>query len=469
MKAQEDTIQIRLIHIILPLVVIAAAVGFLTTPNYLYVVVPGLAILGLFILGRAPQLGYYAIVFMIPFGAFRGNIPWVIAFILIILSLFQFLFQKRITERLKSRLWIGFFVLYALSLFSAIASQYPETSYQNLYLLAVSYMFFGLNLIFISYKSFTKTLPAVLLVSISAGAFLGIIAHYFEIPFLAHTIGTGVDPRAIGAATDPNNFSLMLIFSMPLLVHWFFSAQRPAEKLFAVLVTLMNIYGIILTYSRGGAIVFLITMLFIFFEHRKKFQTKYLGLLLASVSIAVLMAITLIPDSYWERQKTMTHTKTDTAVGRRFSYIVVAWDTFKKAPLLGTGPGTFGEIFAQSGYARHFASELDLEEGKKALQRRAHNSYLEHLVGTGIPGFLTFLIIIWLALRDFRAAINNCEKNERSDLISIIKAYRLSFISVLFYLIVFSDVYHKYLLVSLALSQVAISFSKEDPSKETGE
>lgn len=465
MRAQGDTIQIRLIHIILPLIVIVAAVSFLTTPNYLYIVVPGLAILGLFILGRAPHLGYYAIIFMIPFGAFRGAAPWVIAFALIALTLIQFILEKRITDRLKSSLWIWFFVLYAISAFSAVVSSYQDTVYHELNLLASAYVFVALNLIYLSYRSFTKTLPAVLIVSISIGAFLGIIASYFEIPFLAHTIGTGVDPRAVGAATDPNNFSLMLIFGLPLLVHWFFSAKRPAEKLFIVLLVFMNLYGIVLTYSRGGALIFLITMVFIFFEHKNRFNVRYLGLLLASVSIAFLMVLTLVPSQYWERQRTMTHTKTDPAVGRRLSYIVVAWDTFLKNPIIGTGPGTYKNVFAESGYARHFALEVELEKGPVGLRRYAHNTYLEHLVGTGIIGFVVFLIIIWIALRSFKKALDNCRKNGREDLLSIISAYRLSFISILFYLVIFSDMYHKYLLVSLALSQVALKLSKEEQAK----
>jgi len=465
MRAQGDTIQIRLIHLILPLIVIVAAVSFLTTPNYLYVVVPGLAILGLFILGRAPHLGYYAIIFMIPFGAFRGAAPWVIALALIALTLIKFILEKRITDRLKSSLWIWFFVLYAVSAFSAVVSSYQDAVYHELNLLASAYVFIALNLIYLSYRSFTKTLPAVLIISISVGAFLGIIASYFEIPFLAHTIGTGVDPRAVGAATDPNNFSLMLIFGLPLLVHWFFGAKRPAEKLFIVLLVFMNLYGIVLTYSRGGALVFLITMIFIFFEHKNRFNVRYLGLLLASVSIAFLMVLTLVPSQYWERQRTMTQTKTDPAVGRRLSYIVVAWDTFLKNPIIGTGPGTYKNVFAESGYARHFALEVELEKGPVGLRRYAHNTYLEHLAGTGIIGFLVFLIIVWIALRSFRKALDNCRKNGREDLLPIIAAYRLSFISILFYLVIFSDMYHKYLLVSLALSQVALRLSKEEQAK----
>ncbi len=465
MKALGDTIQIRLIHLILPLIVIVAAVSFLTTPNYLYIVVPGLAILGLFILGRAPHLGYYAIIFMIPFGAFRGAAPWVIAFALISLTLIKFILEKRITDRLKSSLWIWFFVLYAVSAFSAVVSSYQDTVYHELNLLASAYVFIALNLIYLSYRSFTKTLPAVLIISISIGAFLGIIASYFEIPFLAHTIGTGVDPRAVGAATDPNNFSLMLIFGLPLLVHWFFGAKRPAEKLFIVLLVFMNLYGIVLTYSRGGALIFLITMIFIFFEHKNRFNVRYLGLLLASVAIAFLMVLTLVPSQYWERQRTMTHTKTDPAVGRRLSYIVVAWDTFLKNPIIGTGPGTYKNVFAESGYARHFALEVELEKGPVGLRRYAHNTYLEHLVGTGIIGFVVFLIIIWIALRSFKKALDNCRKNGREDLLPIIAAYRLSFISILFYLVIFSDMYHKYLLVSLALSQVALKLSKEEQAK----
>lgn len=463
MRSQESAVPFRYLLLIFPLLIIAVSVSFLATPNYLYATIPGAAILFLLLLGKFPQVGYYAIVFMIPFGAFRGDIPWVIAFSLILLTLFQFLFHKRITERLKSKLWIWFFVLYIISIFSTYFSKYPETSYHNLYLLAVGYMFFALNLIFLSKNSFIRTLPTIIMTSISIGAFLGILGFVFVIPFFAHNIGTGVDPRAVGAATDPNNFSLMLIFCMPLLAHWFSKARSSLEKGLVVLIAVMNIIGLIITYSRGGLIIFSITMALLIIEYRKRFKLKYLGFLMATVSITVLLVITLVPSSYWERQKTVTETKRDTAMARRISYYYVAWDAFKEAPIIGSGPGSFIDFFAGTDYARHFSPDYT------SLRRYAHNTYLEHLVGTGILGLLTFLIIIWRSLRDFKIALKNCREKGKIDLMDIISAYRLSFISVALYLIFFSDVYHKYLLVSLALSQVALRVSREEPEKESSE
>jgi O-antigen ligase len=400
---------------------------------------------------------------MIPFGAFRGDIPWVIAFSLIILTLFQFLFHKRITERLKSGLWIWFFALYAISLISAMLSKYPELSYQNLYLLAVGYMFFALNLIFLSQKSLSRTLPIILIVSISIGALLGISGYILDIPFLKHNIGTGVDIRAKGTAQDPNNFSLMLIFCIPLLVYWFFNARSFLERSLIIFIILIDIYGIIMSYSRTGAIVFTITTILLLITHRKKFHIRYLGLLMMSAAIAILLIITLVPSSYWVRQKTMTETKVDPAIERRKAYIIVAWDTIKKYPILGTGPGTFMDVYAETTYARHYKREVE-----PTFRRYAHNTYLEHLIGTGILGFIVVLIIIWKALRNFKVSIENCKNSGKENLIPVITSYRISFISVLLFLIFFSDVYHKYLLLSLALSQVALRVSKEETEKELG-
>ena len=49
---------------------------------------------------------------------------------------------------------------------------------------------------------------------------------------------------------------------------------------------------------------------------------------------------------------------------------------------------------------------------------------------------------------------------------SIISSYRLAFVAVLIYFFIFSDAYNKYFLISLALSYIAVSLSKQETASE---
>ena len=97
---------------------------------------------------------------------------------------------------------------------------------------------------------------------------------------------------------------------------------------------------------------------------------------------------------------------------------------------------------------------------KDDTQRYAHNTYLEFLIGSGILGFLLFLIILMITIRNFLKSRKNFLLQGRQDMVSLVSSYQLSFVSLIIYLLIFSDMYHKYLFVSLALSQVALNLSQ---------
>ena len=138
----------------------------------------------------------------------------------------------------------------------------------------------------------------------------------------------------------------------------------------------------------------------------------------------------------------------------------MGWDAFKQNPFLGSGPGTFRDIFSISNYARLFEREGGTN------RRFAHNTYLEVLVGTGFMGLLIFFLILWRALRNFHLARRYFQLFNNEEMVSMIRAYQLSFISLLIYLLMFSNTYHKYLLLSFALSQVALRLSRNTPEGE---
>jgi O-antigen ligase len=320
-------------------------------------------------------------------------------------------------------------------------------------------MFFALNLMFLSPKGFSQTLPRILILSVSISASLGIVGSIFKMPFFVEGLGAPLT-RSVGASTDPNNFSLMIIFILPLLAHWFFMARRMVDKVLVSLLFCMNILGIVFTYSRGGALVLSLTLFLLFIEHMRRFRPKYLGFVAVFATVALLLTVILVPSSYWERQKSVTRTAEDSALARRISYFHVGWEAFKENPLLGSGPGTFKLRYAQSDAA------LQFERDEEKLKRYAHNTYMEYLVGTGMLGFIVFLIILRLAWKNFSLAKKRYQLQDKGELSSLVSAFRISFFSLLTYLFIFSGVYHKYLLVALAISQTAFNLS-QDSHRET--
>jgi O-antigen ligase len=78
-----------------------------------------------------------------------------------------------------------------------------------------------------------------------------------------------------------------------------------------------------------------------------------------------------------------------TSVGARFDYWQGALHTVRTHPLLGTGPGTFGETYAQ--YQKSKRSEGE-------FPRLAHNDYLQQASDSGVPGCLFYGAFVIISL-----------------------------------------------------------------------
>jgi putative inorganic carbon (HCO3(-)) transporter len=445
-------------------IIIAISIGLLATPYYAYAIIPILVVVFLFLIGRWPQIGFYLIIFLIPFDAFRGlsssfqylTISKLLGLWVVILTLFYILFKKKLPIDLQSNLWPWFFIFFVISFLSALLSDYRLTAFNTLRQLFTAYIFFALALIFISNRGFFRIFPAVVIVSITISSLFAIIGYVFNIELFAVNIER--IRRAIGTAGDPNFFSSMIIFCLPLVLHWFFSSRAPG-KIIAIACLIINIVAVILTYSRGGAVVLASILVILLIEHMWRFRPRYLGFVMSIITIAIAATIIFIPSSYWSRQKSVS-IPSDESIAARISYLYVGWDAFKKDPLLGSGPGTYKDIYGGTMYAFQYHT-VTAGDDSKSFRRYAHNTYVEILVGTGLLGLVIFLAIIWLVLRNFHRAKKYLESEGRKNAASIVGAYRISFISMLLYFFLISAIHHKYFWVSFALSQIALKVSKE--------
>ncbi|MBF0327753.1 MAG: O-antigen ligase family protein [Nitrospirae bacterium] len=435
----------------------------LAGPYYMFAIVPALIPLALYFFSRFPNIAYFIVVFMIPLGAFRAlgggdtkllNISWLLGLFLMGFLFYKVIIGKEPVASLKSNLWPLIGIYFVVNIISAFMSSFPETSFDNIRLSVVAYIFVLLSVYFASSeKAYVRNIPLILIASITLNSFLGVIGNLFNIEMFA--IEHAKFTRSRGGTIDPNNFSLMAIFSLPLIVNGLSFWKGRLIKVFLIGAFITNILGIVFTFSRGGAMMMFFVVGALFINYIRKLPSRKIGVAIAMIGLISSIVIAVIPPSFWERQQTLFAEKKDSSLGRRTSYIYVAADAIKENPILGSGPGSFRDIFSESDYAEMYHREGDTK------RRFAHNTYLEVLVGTGIVGGAMFLWILQRAIRNFIEAMKNFDIAGRYEISAATKAYLFSFGTLLLYLMIFSEMYHKYFLLSLALSQAALNISRD--------
>ncbi|MFW6414377.1 MAG: O-antigen ligase family protein, partial [Verrucomicrobiota bacterium] len=408
-----------------------------------------------------PQLLFYLTVFSIPYYQWRQISPalpilkvdWLLVMALIAIIVPALIIQKSMPSVLKSNLWpwLGLFLL--INFISSLFSPFAQHALTNLINpLLIAYVFIALNMIMISRKGFAKYLPLVLSWAIGINAFLGILGYFFGFTLFGGERGRGL---TIGA----NNMALMSIFTVPILVHWLLHAKTRVRALVAGILLLVTVLGVVSSESRGGFLGLSIIIVLLLFELRHRFHPKYLGIVIAFAGGIMILLISFIPEDYIQRQTTIGNIGdrgADRALRRREAYLRVAWDAFKDRPLIGSGTSAFSKIWVGSEETRRFEVE----------ERPAHNTYAEVLVGTGGIGLVVFLLILWKAFANFRQAGRMFNQAGERSMASLTSAYQLSFIAVCIYFLFKSGIDHKLFLLSLPLSQIALSLAREDLSKK---
>ncbi len=452
---------------ILGAIVVVSSVALLATPYYALAVLPGLGLLLLLLLIRRPAFGYYLIVALFPFGAYRGlsgpygavKFHWILAIVLLAGVVLQHVREKRLNRRLSSNLWPLFATFATVSLVSALLSPTPRIALEDVLLLLAGFLFVFLSQLFISRRGFISTLPSVIIWSISAGSLLAVLGHFFGV-LVRHgaPLSQGL-MRSAGGTTDPNHLALLVVFAIPFLVHRFLNAKHTVARSVAAVLLLLNLAAMVATFSRGGALGLVGVTLCLLLEHRNRLKPVHLGFVPAAAALALVLAATLVPREYWERQRSLT-SSADTSISRRKTYFLVAWDAARRRPLLGSGLGTFPRIYARSKYAAIFAREGD----RRSVYRDAHNTYLQVAVETGVLGLVPFLAILALTWRSFSRARAAASEAGNDEMLLLVGAYRTAFAGLLLYLLIISNLLNKYLLLCFAVSQVAlrVTASRQD-------
>ncbi len=452
----------------IPAVLVLASLILLTTSVPVLALLPGLGVLALIWFGHRTMLPYlfYGIVLLIPFGAYRGlggqfsflRLHWIFAIALAAFVSIQIIFRKRIPAEVRSgKFWVAVLLFYIINIFATLGSKIPENSAQFLLLLAAGFLLVALGMIVVDQKGFAQTLPRVIVGSVFVSSLLTVLGAVFQLKlFLSPLSG-----QAVGGSPEPNNMSLLIIFSLPLVVYFLLTARRAWVRLALLLVIAINVAAVIATFSRGGALILGISTLLILWEFRRLIAPRNFGLLLGLGGLTLAILLILTPEAYVERVRSLRDFD-DFSLRRRTSYLVATRELVADRPLLGNGPDTFASLYAKTEIGQSFWRQ----HKSRGAARDAHNAYIEVLVGSGVVGLACFLFILAYAAHSFTRARKQFLIAGKPRLALLSVAYRTSFLTLLIYLFIYSGVLHKYLLVALAASQIALRLAHRSPKQE---
>ena len=229
--------------------------------------------------------------------------------------------------------------------------------------------------------------------------------------FGAEALATWVDPtsdsanltRVYSYLGNPNLLAGYLIPAVSLSFAAIFTWQRWLPKALALTMFLVNSACLILTYSRGGWIGFLVCI-FVFLvllvywysiQLPPKFRPWAMPALLGSSAMVVLLAI-LFVEPIRDRVASIFVGREDSSNNFRINVWSAVVEMIRDRPILGIGPGNdaFNKIYP-------------LYQRPRFTALSAYSIFLEIAVETGVIGLLCFL---WLLVVTFNQGIEQIKR-----------------------------------------------------------
>jgi O-antigen ligase len=273
--------------------------------------------------------------------------------------------------------------------------------------------------------------------------------------FIQGQIAEGFEDRGrlSGPVDDPNVYGQILVAVLPLAIYRLLDERRLVLRLLAGVSTLLFVFGIFNTYSRGAFLAMLLIMLLIALQQRVR-----LSLIALVIIVAVIMQ-PLLPVGFAERLETLSiftseegSVHSEVSFRGRSSEMLTGLHIFAEHPLLGVGVGNYIVHY------QDYASRLGLEQ--RTEDRQAHSLYIETAAETGILGLITFgglmislLVGLTQAHRKLKAVSND------PHWASWIASLQLSVIAYLTSSIFLHGDYIRYLWLFVALGVAMIHLS----------
>jgi O-antigen ligase len=263
------------------------------------------------------------------------------------------------------------------------------------------------------------------------------------------TVNGVYQKRLAGPLGDQNYYAQFMLMLVPIGFFRFWSERRVFLRIVALAFTILCAAGVLLTFSRGGAVGFVLMLgIVTLMGYIKPYQIVLLLL-------ALLLMLTALPQfatrlntldklSGVANQDTGGITEADSSIQSRLSEMLTAGLVFIDHPVVGVGPGTF----------KYYYPEYSLLVGLRSFHttaRAAHDLYLAMAAETGALGLACFLASIFVTMRQLSRLRKQCIKSH-PEFANMATGYLLALISYLATGLFLSFAYERYFWMMLALA-----------------
>lgn len=204
--------------------------------------------------------------------------------------------------------------------------------------------------------------------------------------------GAGAERAYASSTYDPNDVALIMVCTLPLAAFGAFALQG-AWRLILAGTAAVCVIATILTVSRGGFIGLLLVAVMLMFR---------LGTAAVSRRVVILAVVGLLltfaaPARYWDVMSTIWSPKesasyVESGVFSRIEVWRQGLTLFLDNPVTGVGIGLY-EIAE------------GLSHGGRGLWKAAHNSFIQLATELGIFGFVLFVTLLALSVRNARRTL----------------------------------------------------------------
>jgi hypothetical protein len=270
--------------------------------------------------------------------------------------------------------------------------------------------------------------------------------------------------RAGGPVSEPNRFAQILIVLLPLTLWVHRTASGAPARFSAAVAGLLILSGIVLSSSRGAALILLI--LLVATMRLRWIRPAYV----LTGALVLLPLVPLVAPAYYERIGSITavlrisspssSTEVDGAIRGRATAMLAAWQAFRDHPVLGVGPDQYVRFYSVA----YQQKDPRLKFRDLRSTRRAHSLYLEMAAELGLVGLLAFLAIGYWFLREFRRMRYHWAR-QRPEFADLATAFWLSLLAYYGTAIFLHLSYERYFWFLLAFAGAAIQIMH---STETG-
>lgn len=267
-------------------------------------------------------------------------------------------------------------------------------------------------------------------------------------------LGDVRQPRLAGSIGEKNFYAQIMLILIPLGLSRVWGERNPILRILALFATGIAGIGMVLAFSRGGAVgLALLILIMVFLRLIKPFQLIIFILLIVLLLAAFpqysrrLLSLSTISGLFSDQGDT---TVVDTSFKGRATEMLAAAHAFADHPLVGVGPGIF----------KYYSAEYGNQLGLSMLfgNREAHSLYLGIAADLGIPGIVCFLYILYLTLHNLWKTHLRW-KDKHPDLSNIAVSFMLSIIGFMTTGIFLHLSYLRYFMMLLALANVTTLIS----------